>query len=83
MPVFGFKCSSCEWREDVIVLPGEDAPTGCPDCGEPVKRTFGGRVGVRLEGWGFSKTDGLVAERPGGRRSFRELRERADRIRDE
>jgi putative FmdB family regulatory protein len=82
MPVFGFKCTACARREDVIVLPGEEIPTACSECGGELKRTWAGRLHVSLEGWGFSKTDSyLPDDRP--RRDFKQLKERAERITDE
>jgi putative FmdB family regulatory protein len=82
MPVYGFKCTSCGRRDDHIVLPGEDLPTACPDCNGALKRTWGGRVAISLEGWGFSKTDSYLPDgRP--RRDFKTLKERAERLTDE
>ena len=82
MPIFGFKCTACDHREDVIVLPGEDTPTACSRCGGEIKRTWTGRVHISLEGWGFSKTDSyLPDDRP--RRDFKQLKERAERLTDE
>jgi putative FmdB family regulatory protein len=82
MPVFGYKCTACGEREDAIVLPGEAAPAACKACGGPLKRTWGGRVHISLQGWGFSKTDSyLPDDRP--RRDFQQLKERAERISDE
>jgi putative FmdB family regulatory protein len=83
MPVFGYKCTACGAREDAIVLPGEDPPAACSACGKKgLKRTWGGRLHITLEGWGFSKTDSyLPDDRP--RRDFKQLKERAERISDE
>jgi putative FmdB family regulatory protein len=82
MPVFGYKCTSCGAREEHIVLQGEQAPTACAACGGELKRTWGGRLVVSLEGWGFKKTDSyLPDDRP--RRDFKTLKERAERIADE
>ncbi|HJR19890.1 MAG TPA: hypothetical protein VJ922_09265 [Actinomycetota bacterium] len=81
MPVFGYKCEKGH-REDAIVLPGEKPPTKCSECGAKLKRTWGGRVSVQLQGWGFSKTDSYLPDnRP--RRDFKQLKERAERISDE
>ena len=81
MPVFGYKCPNGH-REDAIVLPGEKPPTKCKGCGGKLKRTYGGRVSVQLQDWGFSKTDSYLPDnRP--RRDFKQLKERAERITDE
>ena len=82
MPVFDFKCQACGDRAEHILLGDDPAPTTCTACGGALKKVFGGgRLTVRLEGWGFSKTDSLIADTRG--KNFKELRERADRIRDE
>lgn len=80
MPVYEYLCGTCGACTDRI-LPHVRAnePGQCPDCGgHDLRRRFS-RVAVRLEGWGFDATDGLVPERP-GRGDFREVRERAERI---
>lgn len=81
MPVYEYACEGCAELTD-RVLPHEqaDAPGPCPECGGALKRRFS-RVAVRYEGWGFSSTDGLVADRP-GRGDFKTVRERAERISD-
>ncbi|MCA1830251.1 MAG: FmdB family zinc ribbon protein [Actinomycetota bacterium] len=81
MPVFGYRCEGCGARTDHVVLPGEDAPSRCADCGAALKRTWAARVHVSLEGWGFSKTDSLVYDTRG--KDFKALKERAQRIVDE
>ena len=82
MPVFDFKCTSCGDRREHIVLPGQDAPAACERCGGAVKRVYGGgRVHISFEGWGFSKTDGLIADTRG--KDFKALKERAQRMVDE
>jgi predicted nucleic acid-binding Zn ribbon protein len=55
-------------------------PGPCPKCRGELRRVWG-RVGVRLSGWGFSRTDALVpGDRP--RKDFRKLREKAEEITD-
>jgi putative FmdB family regulatory protein len=83
MPVYEYKCTKCGKREEHILRFSDEHPTTCAACGGELKRAWGGRVHVSLEGWGFSKTDGLVAERGGPRRDFKELKRRAEQIRDE
>lgn len=82
MPVYEYVCTSCEAVTDRLV-PHEqaDTPGPCDDCGAPRRRRFS-RVAVKLEGWGFSKTDGMVPDRPGGRGDFKTVRERAEKIAD-
>jgi putative FmdB family regulatory protein len=83
MPVYDYRCTSCDAREEHILLNGAAPPTVCATCGGPLKRAYSGsRVHVSLEGWGFSKTDGLVSGDT-SRKSWKELKRRADRLRDE
>lgn len=79
MPVYEYVCTACGQATDRI-LPHEaaDDPGGCPECQGQLRRRFS-RVAVKLEGWGFSKTDGLVPDRP-GRGDFKTVKERAERI---
>lgn len=81
MPVYEYVCEACDEATDRI-LPYDraDRPGPCPSCEGVLRRRFS-RVAVRYEGWGFSKTDGMVPERP-GRGDFREVRERAERLSD-
>lgn len=82
MPVYEYRCADCGASVD-RVLPHEqaDAPGPCPDCdADALDRRFS-RVAVKLEGWGFSRTDGMVPDRP-GRGDFKTVRDRAERIAD-
>ena len=80
MPVYEYICKHCGSSVDRILSHDlAERPGACPHCDhDALKRRFS-RVAVRLEGWGFSATDGLVPERP-GRGDFRAVRERAERI---
>ncbi len=81
MPVYEYACGSCDARVERL-LPHDraDAPGPCPACERVLERRFS-RVAVKLESWGFSATDGMVPDRP-GRGSFKQTRERAERISD-
>ena len=82
VPVFEYKCTSCGERIEHIILATESEPTVCTSCGGGLKKVFGGgRLHVRLEGWGFTKTDSLITDTRG--KDFKALRERAERIADE
>ncbi|GAC1412743.1 MAG: hypothetical protein NVSMB57_08220 [Actinomycetota bacterium] len=84
MPVFDFQCIKCGERAEHILLFGQEAPTACATCGGGLKRAYGGsRVFINLEGWGFSKNDALISDAKAPRKDWRELKERAQRIRDE
>lgn len=79
MPVYEFRCNDCAEITDRL-LPHEraDEPADCPHCAGDLTRIFS-RVGVKLDGWGFSRTDGMVPDRP-GRGDYRTVADRADRI---
>lgn len=80
MPIYEYRCTDCESEHEVILLGREEAPDACPGCGGELKRRWG-RVGVQLVGWGFSKTDSLVPDRP-GRGDFKEVRDKASELFD-
>lgn len=80
MPIFEFRCTSCEATLEVIVLTGETSPKACPDCGGELTRRWS-RVGVQLVGWGFSRNDALLPDdRP--RESFKKVRDKAAELFD-
>lgn len=80
MPIFEYSCSDCEAALEVIVLPGEQNPQRCPECGGDLRRRWS-RVGVQLVGWGFASNDKLVGDdRP--RKPFRKLRDKAAELFD-
>lgn len=81
MPVYEYACASCGERVERLLAHRQAADPGpCPACDGPLERRFS-RVGVKLQGWGFSTTDAMVADRP-GRGSFREVQQRAERLSD-
>lgn len=79
MPVYEYRCTACGQSVDRL-LPHAEAgePGPCPDCAGVLQRRFS-RVAVKLNAWGFSRTDGMVADRP-GRGDYRTVSERAERI---
>lgn len=82
MPVYEYRCDACGQPTDRI-LPYErvDDPGPCPECGGDLTRKWS-RVAVKLQGWGFSKTDGLLPDRPGGRNDFKAVQEKAEKLAD-
>lgn len=79
MPVYEYVCAGCDRDLDRILPMGRaDQPGPCPDCGGDLRRRFS-RIAVKYTSWGFSRTDGLVPDRP-GRGDYREVAERAERI---
>lgn len=82
MPVYEYVCGDCGDRIDRI-LPHAQAtePGPCAACGGTLSRRFS-RVAVKLEGWGFSRNDALVPDRPGGRNDWKAVKERAEKLSD-
>ena len=80
MPIFEYRCATCGNESEVIVLPGEPAPERCSGCGGELRRRWS-RVATQLVGWGFSRTDALVPDRP-GRRRYQEIRDKAAELFD-
>jgi putative FmdB family regulatory protein len=77
--VYEYACQACGHRTDRLLPHARaDEPGPCEGCGGTLARRFS-RVAVKLNGWGFSRTDGFVADRP-GRGDFRTVQERAERI---
>ena len=58
MPIYDFECPRCGYRQEVLILPGDngEAPR-CPHCGVPMRRVFSGSVGLVFKGSGFYITD--------------------------
>ena len=81
MPVYEYVCEACGHELDrLLPMTRADEPGACPACDGELRRRFS-RVAVKYTSWGFSRTDGLVADRP-GRGDYREVAERAERISD-
>jgi putative FmdB family regulatory protein len=80
VPIYEYRCRSCGHRLEEVQPMGAAAPGPCPKCGGELRRVWG-RVGVRLSGWGFRRTDSLLpGDRP--RKDFRKLKEKAEEITD-
>lgn len=82
MPVYEYRCRACDGEVDRLLAHDQaGAPGPCPACdADQLVRRFS-RVAVKLEGWGFSATDGMVPDRP-GRGDFKAVRDQAERLSD-
>ncbi len=80
VPVYEYRCAACATELEAIVLPGEDAPTACAECGGELNRRWS-RVGVQLVGWGFSRNDAMLPDSP-GRKSFKQIKDKAAELFD-
>jgi putative FmdB family regulatory protein len=80
VPIYEYRCRSCGESLEEIQPMGAAPPGACQACGGELRRVYG-RVGVRFSGWGFARTDSLVAQdRP--RKDFKRLAEKAEEIAD-
>lgn len=80
MPIYEYRCTACESEHEIIVLPPQPAPRTCPDCDGQLQRRYS-RVGAQFVGWGFTRNDALVSERP-GRGDFKAVRDKAAELFD-
>ena len=78
MPLYEYVCPDGHAVELLLPMASADDPGPCPECDGQLRRRFS-RIAVKLQGWGFSRTDGMVPDRP-GRGDFRSVAERAERI---
>jgi putative FmdB family regulatory protein len=80
VPVYEYRCAACSHELESIVLPGEQAPETCPECGGELTRRWS-RVGVQLVGWGFSRNDSMLPD-DRKRRPFKQIRDKASELFD-
>ena len=57
MPIYEYKCKKCWKIWEILVLPHEEQPAICPECGGELERIYSGSVGLVFKGSGFYITD--------------------------
>jgi putative FmdB family regulatory protein len=57
MPIYTYRCRTCDYEFDKEQRMSEDPLTDCPDCGQPQLRKVVNSVGVVFKGSGFYVTD--------------------------
>jgi len=57
MPIYGYKCSSCEHTFDALQKISDSRLVDCPDCGESSLRKQLSAPKFRLKGKGWYETD--------------------------
>ncbi|MBT8449960.1 MAG: zinc ribbon domain-containing protein [Gammaproteobacteria bacterium] len=57
MPIYEYKCKSCEHKFDKIQKISDEPLTDCPDCGQPELVKLISAAGFRLKGSGWYETD--------------------------
>jgi putative FmdB family regulatory protein len=80
MPLYLFRCTSCDAEAEHLLPLGETADRPCEQCGGTARHRFA-RIAVKYESWGFGATDNLVSDTRG--KDFKALRETAEKISDE
>jgi putative FmdB family regulatory protein len=56
MPIYGYECSECGHKLEVLQSVNDPPLQTCPECGGPVRKLFY-PVGVIFKGSGFYSTD--------------------------
>lgn len=64
MPTYGYTCTACEHRFEIVQSFSEDSLTECPECQGRLRKLFNA-VGVVFKGSGFYRTDSRNDSRPG------------------
>ena len=57
MPIYTYRCRTCDYEFDKEQRMSEDPLTDCPECGQPQLRKVVNSVGVVFKGSGFYVTD--------------------------
>jgi putative FmdB family regulatory protein len=57
MPIYEYRCESCEHELEVIQKMSDAPLTDCPSCGEPALKKKISAAGFRLQGGGWYETD--------------------------
>ncbi len=57
MPIFEYRCKKCGKVTEVLVLPGEEEPKYCDECGGELEKLPSFGVGFIFKGSGFYITD--------------------------
>ncbi|HZD60185.1 MAG TPA: FmdB family zinc ribbon protein [Anaerolineae bacterium] len=56
MPIYGYRCRSCNHTFEVVQSVNDDPIKDCPKCGDPVSKIFF-PVGIAFKGSGFHVND--------------------------
>jgi putative FmdB family regulatory protein len=57
MPIYAYKCASCDAAKDVLQKISDPALTECPACGKPTFQKQITAAGFQLKGSGWYQTD--------------------------
>jgi putative FmdB family regulatory protein len=79
MPIYLFRCATCETEHEELLSLGDTGDRKCPECGGKATHQFA-RVAVKYDGWGFTATDKLVGDSRG--KDFKQLSAKAEEISD-
>ena len=57
MPIYEYRCDSCEHELEKIQKMSEDMLVDCPECGQPALKRLVSAAAFRLKGSGWYETD--------------------------
>jgi putative FmdB family regulatory protein len=68
MPLYDYRCRSCDHELEVQQSINDDALTTCPECGGELRKVFS-PVGISFKGSGFYRNDARSSSNGGSKRS--------------
>jgi putative FmdB family regulatory protein len=68
MPLYDYRCRSCDNELEVQQSINDDALTTCPECGGQLRKVFS-PVGISFKGSGFYRNDARSSSNGGSKRS--------------
>lgn len=57
MPIYEYRCQSCDHEFEKLQRLSDDVLVDCPDCGRPELKKLVSAAGFRLKGGGWYETD--------------------------
>lgn len=63
MPIYEYRCGSCDHQLEVMQKLADDPLKDCPECKQPALKKLISAVGFRLKGSGWYETDFKTGEK--------------------
>lgn len=57
MPIYEYRCDSCDHEFEKFLRGGEEEPSNCPECSEPSISRLISNTSFKLKGSGWYETD--------------------------
>lgn len=57
MPIYEYRCESCETEFEKLLRAGQDEPENCPECDAPSIKRLISNTNFKLKGSGWYETD--------------------------